>query len=162
MVLESDGTQVGDADDDDDDGEEEEDGESMMMMMMMVVTMMMNGLINVFNEAIIRTSPSPLFPKVEDGEYFQTLPENTIFILLRPGEAWGPAGEDIVSQGDDDDDDIYIMMKRLSVNKNHHFLLGVSCNHPLPPITMLSWFSQLQIDFPVPVPGYFFVVFHGS
>ena len=37
--------------------------------------------------------------KVEDGEYFQTLPENTIFILLRPGEAWGPAGEDIVSQG---------------------------------------------------------------
>merc|ERR1719331_469424 len=36
--------------------------------------------------------------QVEDGEYFQTLPENTIFILLRPGEAWGPAGEDIVSQ----------------------------------------------------------------
>ena len=42
---------------------------------------------------------------MEDGEYFQTLPENTIFILLRPGEAWGPAGEDIVSQGDDDDED---------------------------------------------------------
>ena len=58
-----------------------------------------------FNQAIIITSSSPLFPKVEDGEYFQTLPENTIFILLRPGEAWGPAGEDIVSQGDDDDDD---------------------------------------------------------
>ena len=38
--------------------------------------------------------------QVEDGEYFQTLPENTIFILLRPGEAWAPAGEDIVSQGD--------------------------------------------------------------
>ena len=37
--------------------------------------------------------------QVEDGEYFQTLPENTIFILLRPGEAWAPAGEDIVSQG---------------------------------------------------------------
>jgi len=36
--------------------------------------------------------------QVEDGEYFQTLPENTIFILLRPGEAWAPAGEDIVSQ----------------------------------------------------------------
>ena len=60
---------------------------------------------NIFNQAIIITSSSPLFPKVEDGEYFQTLPENTIFILLRPGEAWGPAGEDIVSQGDDDDDD---------------------------------------------------------
>ena len=27
-------------------------------------------------------------------------------------------------------DDIYIMMKCLSVTKNHHFLLGVSCNHP--------------------------------
>ena len=39
--------------------------------------------------------------QVEDGEYFQTLPENTIFIVLRPGEAWAPAGEDIVTQGGD-------------------------------------------------------------
>ena len=31
--------------------------------------------------------------------------------------------------GDDIEDDIYIMMKCLSVTKNHHFLLGVSCNH---------------------------------
>ena len=38
--------------------------------------------------------------QVEDGEYFQTLPENTIFIVLRPGENWAPAGEDIVSQGE--------------------------------------------------------------
>ena len=39
--------------------------------------------------------------QVEDGEYFQTLPENTIFIVLRSGEAWAPPGEtDIVSQGD--------------------------------------------------------------
>ena len=34
---------------------------------------------------------------------------------------------------DDDGGDIYIMMKCvsvcLSVTKNHHFLLGVSCNH---------------------------------
>ena len=30
---------------------------------------------------------------------------------------------------DDVDDDIYIMMKCLSVTKNHHFLLGVSCDH---------------------------------
>ena len=38
--------------------------------------------------------------QVEDGEYFQTLPENTIFIVLRSGEAWAPPGEtDIVSQG---------------------------------------------------------------
>ena len=41
---------------------------------------------------------------------------------------------------DDDDDgdgDVYIMMKCLSVclsvTKNHHFLLGVSCNHLNPP-----------------------------
>ena len=27
------------------------------------------------------------------------------------------------------DDDIYIMMKCMCVTKNHHFLLGVSCNH---------------------------------
>ena len=38
--------------------------------------------------------------QVEDGEYFQTLTENTIFIILRPGEVWAPAGEDIVSQGE--------------------------------------------------------------
>ena len=37
--------------------------------------------------------------QVEDAEYFHTLPENTIFIVLRSGEAWTPAGEDIVSQG---------------------------------------------------------------
>ena len=30
---------------------------------------------------------------------------------------------------DDDEDDIYIMMQCLSVTKNDHFLLGVSCNH---------------------------------
>ena len=31
---------------------------------------------------------------------------------------------------DGDDGDIYIMMKCMCVKKNHHFLLGVSCNHP--------------------------------
>ena len=30
---------------------------------------------------------------------------------------------------DDDNDDIYIMMQCLCVTKNHHFLLGVSCDH---------------------------------
>ena len=30
-------------------------------------------------------------------------------------------------------DDIYIMVKCLSVTKNQHFLLGVSCNHMNPP-----------------------------
>ena len=32
--------------------------------------------------------------------------------------------------GDEFDLDIYIMMKCMCVTKNHHFLLGVSCNHP--------------------------------
>ena len=34
--------------------------------------------------------------------------------------------------GDGDDDDIYYdeVSVCLSVTKNHHFLLGVSCNHP--------------------------------
>ena len=36
-----------------------------------------------------------------------------------------------VNNNDEDGDDIYIMMQFcLSVTKNHHFLLGVSCNHP--------------------------------
>ena len=34
------------------------------------------------------------------------------------------------SDDSDDQDDIYIMMSVcLCVTKNHHFLLGVSCNH---------------------------------
>ena len=45
--------------------------------------------------------------------------------------------DDVDDDDDDDDDDdhdddrvdIYIMMRCLSVTKNHHFLLGVSCDH---------------------------------
>lgn len=33
---------------------------------------------------------------VDDGEYFQTLPENSIFLFLRSGETWHPAGSDSV------------------------------------------------------------------
>ena len=45
-----------------------------------------------------------------------------------------PAGNDgddeLVNSHHDDDDDIYIMMSVcLSVTKNHHFLLGVFCDH---------------------------------
>ena len=43
--------------------------------------------------------------------------------------SWNAANDD----GEDDDVDIYIMIKCLSVclsvTKNDHFLLGVSCNH---------------------------------
>nr|XP_023011662.1 uncharacterized protein LOC111501960 isoform X1 [Leptinotarsa decemlineata] len=34
--------------------------------------------------------------QVEDGEYFRTLPANTILLLLRPGERWLPAGVDVI------------------------------------------------------------------
>ena len=51
------------------------------------------------------------------------------------GDVGGPALS-YVSDDDDDNDnnsDIYIMMKCVFVfvfvTKNHHFLLGVSCNH---------------------------------
>ena len=57
----------------------------------------------------------------------------------RVQEMRGAHEDDNQGSGDDDDDDndndddIYIMMKCLSVclsvTKNHHFLLGVSCDH---------------------------------
>ncbi|XP_059485440.1 uncharacterized protein LOC132202502 isoform X3 [Neocloeon triangulifer] len=34
--------------------------------------------------------------QVEDGEYFRTLPNNTVLLLLRPGERWHPAGVDVI------------------------------------------------------------------
>ena len=54
------------------------------------------------------------------------------------GDEDGGDNDSVDDDGDDnDDDDIYIMMKCvsvcLSVTKNHHFLLGVSCNHLNPP-----------------------------
>ena len=48
---------------------------------------------------LIDVSGEVTLVEVEDAEYFHTLPENTIFIVLRSGEAWTPAGQDIVSQG---------------------------------------------------------------
>ena len=37
--------------------------------------------------------------QVDDGEYFNTLPENSIFLFLRSGEVWHPAGTDAVRAG---------------------------------------------------------------
>lgn len=37
--------------------------------------------------------------QVEDPEYFCTLPENTVFLLLRQGEHWYPAGVEVLRQG---------------------------------------------------------------
>ncbi|XP_044733072.1 uncharacterized protein LOC123295708 isoform X2 [Chrysoperla carnea] len=34
--------------------------------------------------------------QVEDGEYFRTLPNNTVLLLLRPGERWFPTGVDVI------------------------------------------------------------------
>ncbi|XP_047501271.1 uncharacterized protein LOC125047186 isoform X2 [Penaeus chinensis] len=36
--------------------------------------------------------------QVEDPEYFCTLPENTVFLLLRQGEHWYPAGVEVLRQ----------------------------------------------------------------
>ncbi len=38
--------------------------------------------------------------QVDDGEYFQTLPENSVFLFLRSGEVWHPAGTDAVRAGE--------------------------------------------------------------
>lgn len=37
--------------------------------------------------------------QVEDGEYFKTLANNTILLLLRHGERWFPTGVDIIRAG---------------------------------------------------------------
>jgi hypothetical protein len=37
--------------------------------------------------------------EVDDREYFQTLPENSIFLFLRSGEIWRPEGTDAVRSG---------------------------------------------------------------
>ncbi|XP_034248392.1 uncharacterized protein LOC117649606 [Thrips palmi] len=34
--------------------------------------------------------------QVEDGEYFRTLPNNSVLLLLRPGERWRPPGVDFI------------------------------------------------------------------
>lgn len=37
--------------------------------------------------------------QVEDGEYFRTLPNNTVLLLLRPGDRWSPSGADVIIAG---------------------------------------------------------------
>jgi len=37
--------------------------------------------------------------QVDDSEYFRSLPDNTVFLLLRPGERWVPAGIDVIRAG---------------------------------------------------------------
>lgn len=38
--------------------------------------------------------------QVEDGEYWRTLPPNTVLLLLRPGERWYPTGVDVIKAGE--------------------------------------------------------------
>lgn len=37
--------------------------------------------------------------QVEDGEYFRTLANNTILLLLRQGDRWYPTGVDVIKAG---------------------------------------------------------------
>ena len=50
--------------------------------------------------------------KVDDGEYFQTLPENTIFLFLRPGELWRPAGTDSIRSGKTQSETISVCLRQ--------------------------------------------------
>ena len=50
--------------------------------------------------------------QVEDGEYFKTLANNTILLLLRHGERWCPTGVDIIRAG--------------TYSKNNHYLPCIS------------------------------------
>lgn len=38
--------------------------------------------------------------QVEDGDYWRTLPPNTVLLLLRPGERWYPTGVDVIKAGE--------------------------------------------------------------
>jgi hypothetical protein len=38
--------------------------------------------------------------QVEDGEYFRTLANNTVLLLLRQGERWYPTGVDVIKAGE--------------------------------------------------------------
>lgn len=37
--------------------------------------------------------------QIEDGDYFQTLAENTVLLLLRHNERWFPSGVDAIKAG---------------------------------------------------------------
>lgn len=37
--------------------------------------------------------------QIEDGEYFRTLANNTVLLLLRQGERWYPTGVDVIKAG---------------------------------------------------------------
>lgn len=37
--------------------------------------------------------------QVEDGDYWRTLPPNTVLLLLRQGERWYPTGVDVIKAG---------------------------------------------------------------
>ena len=69
----------------------------------------------------------PIFGQVDPPSSDNTAGEFADGIKQQVETAGWPCGD---YNDDDDDDDIYIMMHVcLSVMKNHHFLLGVSCNH---------------------------------
>ena len=60
--------------------------------------------------------------QVDDGEYFQTLPENSIYMFLRSGESWHPTGSDSIKAGKK----IYLGFKYLNFNvyKDHNCTYG--------------------------------------
>lgn len=54
--------------------------------------------------------------QVEDGEYFRTLANNTILLLLRQGERWYPTGVDVIKAG------LYLTFSYI-----HFYVLNIKC-----------------------------------
>lgn len=52
--------------------------------------------------------------QVEDGEYFRTLANNTILLLLRQGERWYPTGVDVIKAGNEKRSEIMFIEKLTS------------------------------------------------
>ena len=80
-----------------------------MVMMTKAMTMMINMVMTITMMILLMMTNDDRYDKNDDEE--------------------GDNDNDDNDHDDNDDDDIYIMMKCLFVTKNHHFLLGVSCNH---------------------------------
>lgn len=52
--------------------------------------------------------------QIEDGDYFRTLANNTILLLLRQGERWYPTGVDVIKAGEYTNNFVFQIIKFIS------------------------------------------------
>ncbi|ROT72529.1 Cell death activator CIDE-3 [Penaeus vannamei] len=71
--------------------------------------------------------------QVEDPEYFCTLPENTVFLLLRQGEHWYPAGVEVLRQGS------YALPRRSDASEPPNWLQTSTSDQILPSSPDAKW-----------------------